>query len=57
LYNEFIPDTLLGIEYLWGGSVQLQTTEIQIDKKTREKTLNKFIYTMKERKIEKVKLS
>ena len=28
LIKEFIPDTLVGIEFLWGGQVQLETTEI-----------------------------
>jgi stage V sporulation protein R len=28
LVTEYIPNTLLGIEYLWGGPVQLETSEI-----------------------------
>jgi stage V sporulation protein R len=32
LYKNYIPDTLVGIEYLWGGEVNLQTTEIFRDK-------------------------
>ena len=28
LVNEFIANTMLGIEYLWGGPVQLETSEI-----------------------------
>jgi stage V sporulation protein R len=28
LVKEFIPNTMLGIEYLWGGSVQLETSEV-----------------------------
>lgn len=55
LYMEYIPDTLLGIEYLWGGSVQLETTEIRKDKKTGEISQQEFVYTMKDRKIEKMK--
>ena len=28
LVKEFIPNTMLGIEYLWGGPVKLETTEV-----------------------------
>jgi len=28
LIKEFIPNTMLGIEYLWGGAVKLETTEL-----------------------------
>ncbi|MFO7714342.1 SpoVR family protein [Desulfosarcina sp.] len=28
LVAEYIPNTMLGIEYLWGGPVQLETTEV-----------------------------
>ena len=31
LVKEFIPNTLLGIEYLWGGPVKLETTELHED--------------------------
>jgi len=33
LVKEFIHNTMLGIEYLWGGKVQLETTEIKSIKK------------------------
>jgi len=29
LVREYIANTMLGIEYLWGGTVQLETTEAQ----------------------------
>lgn len=29
LVNEFISNTMLGIEYLWGGPVQLETSELE----------------------------
>lgn len=32
LIKEFVPDVLVGIEFLWGGEVQLETIEILIDK-------------------------
>jgi stage V sporulation protein R len=28
LVSEFIANTMLGIEYLWGGPVQIETSEI-----------------------------
>jgi len=28
LIKDFIPNTMLGIEYLWGGTVKLETTEL-----------------------------
>ncbi len=28
LIAEFVPETLIGIEYLWGGTVKLETTEV-----------------------------
>ncbi len=59
LIKEYIPDTLVGIEFLWGGQVQLETTEIsrkRTDKKNEEYIYRKVIYTMKDRKIEKIKM-
>jgi stage V sporulation protein R len=32
LVREYIPNTLLGIEYLWGGPVQLETSEVKPSK-------------------------
>ncbi len=56
LYKEFIPDTLIAIEFLWGNQVQLQTTEIikkqKPDKKIDLKT-RKVIYSCKNKKISK----
>ncbi len=56
LFMEYIPDTLLGIEYLWGGSVQLETTEIKKEKKTGKESFQKVAYTMKHRNVEKIKI-
>jgi stage V sporulation protein R len=28
LVKEFVPNTMMGIEYLWGGPVQLETSEV-----------------------------
>ncbi len=32
LIKEFVPDVLIGIEFLWGGEVQLETTEIFMER-------------------------
>ncbi len=42
LYREYIQNTIIGIEYLWGGKVQLETTEIDWEKikKIKEKNGN-----------------
>jgi spore cortex formation protein SpoVR/YcgB (stage V sporulation) len=59
LIKDFIPDVLTGLEFLWGGQVQLETVEIS--KKRILKDLGndymyrKVIYSMKDRKIDKVK--
>lgn len=58
LYKDYIPDTMLGIEYLWGDKVELETTEILIKRPQNEnekphRELRKVLYTMKNRKISK----
>ncbi|MEW5909547.1 MAG: SpoVR family protein [Thermodesulfobacteriota bacterium] len=61
LVKEYIPNTMLGIEYLWGGPVSLETTEAIVEKSGSEegapsKSLvkwQKVIYTMENRKISK----
>jgi stage V sporulation protein R len=58
LYREYIPETLIGIEFLWGGAVQLETTEIHRTKpdrsgEERPPELKKVLYTVKNRKVEK----
>jgi stage V sporulation protein R len=58
LYRQYIAETLIGIEFLWGGQVQLETTEVHRPKPNRsgeEKDLEyrKVIYTVKNRKVEK----
>ena len=37
LVREFVHNTLLGLEYLWGGKVQLETTEVKAIKKPDQK--------------------
>jgi len=58
LYKDYISDTLLGIEFLWGAQVQLETTEI-FQSQHKDSTGNfsfenrRVLYTMKDRKISK----
>jgi stage V sporulation protein R len=58
LLKPYIPDTLMGIEYLWGGQVQLETTEIikvetPTEKDDVEYDYKRVLYTMKDRKMTK----
>jgi stage V sporulation protein R len=59
LIREFIPNTLLGIEYLWGGPVKLETSEWE--EKPKEPVQSAFLYTpyqvaWKEKQDEKPKI-
>lgn len=61
LIQEFIGDTLVGTGYLWGGQVQLETTEIIRKKpaagaKKTEYQYHRVLYTIKDRKITKKNL-
>ncbi len=62
LIKEFIPNTLLGIEYLWGGPVELETNEVKsvggrpesgrlAETKPQEIKWQRVVYTMKDRKL------
>lgn len=69
LVQEFINNTLLGVEYLWGGRVQLETNEVvsstpslpqffhghaqEIDDKKPELKWQKVLYTMEKRTLTK----
>lgn len=57
LIKDFIPDTLIGIEFLWGGQVQLETTEIvhsqEEESQESQYSLRKVIYTVKDKKVNK----
>lgn len=60
LYKAYIPEVLIGLEYLWGGSVQLETTEIFLEKKKTETDdavfrHDKVVYTIKDKKVTKSK--
>ena len=71
LLKEFIPNTLLGLEYLWGGTVELETQEVvptgsRSDRprymaggetpKRSEIIWQRVVYTMKDRKISRRKV-
>jgi stage V sporulation protein R len=55
LIKGFIPETLVGIEFLWGGAVSLETTEIVLTKE-KQLELKKVLYTINERKVTKTNL-
>jgi len=61
LIKEFIPNTLLGLEYLWGGAVELETHEVKSvggrseggkpAATPQEIKWQRVVYTMKDRKL------
>ena len=62
LHKPYIGETLLGIEFLWGEKVQLQTTEIHLKKRATQTTKAIYetkivLYTMKERRLKREYLS
>lgn len=73
LYRDYIPATMIGIEYLWGDRVQLETTEIDWDETKRlydkrdsaaittetniEPVYQRVFYTSYDRKVTKQKYS
>ncbi|MEJ5287123.1 MAG: SpoVR-like protein [Candidatus Kapaibacterium sp.] len=44
LIKEFVPDVLVGIEFLWGGEVNLETTEIIADRPATPQEKPKYRY-------------
>ena len=50
---EYIPNTMLGLEYLWGGEINIETTEIYYEDVDGEIKLDKtrVRYTMKNQKL------
>ncbi len=65
LVSDFISNTMMGIEYLWGGPVKLETSEVaaithsQNDAKevTQKIKWQRVLYTMEKRKLNKKTLS
>ncbi len=53
LIPDFIQDTLIGIEYLWGAQAQLETTEVIRSDYTDEVEHRRVLYTVKNRRVEK----
>jgi stage V sporulation protein R len=69
LYPDFIPNTMMGIEYLWGKPVKLETTElvpppkirpsgpwsppVKKEEKKKEPQFQRVLYTMQNKKISK----
>jgi len=56
LIKEFVPDVLIGIEFLWGGEVNLETTEIIMEKPQSPTEAPKFrhqkvLWVCKDRKV------
>ncbi len=63
LVKEFISNTMLGLEYLWGGPVQLETSEVaSINRSSKEQQpapdikWRRVLYTMKNRELSKQSL-
>jgi stage V sporulation protein R len=63
LLKEFLPNTLLGVEFLWGGPVELETHEVKavkgpsdhpgVSKKKAPQEIKwqRVVYTMRDRKL------
>ena len=62
LVQEFIGNTMLGIEFLWGGPVQLETSEVvavPASEREEEKppvSWRRVLYSMENRELEKMEL-
>ena len=61
LIKGFIANTLLGIEFLWGNPVQLETSEVRAlpeeDRESGRVSWERVLYTMKNRKLSREVLS
>ncbi|GAG08601.1 unnamed protein product, partial [marine sediment metagenome] len=59
LVKEFIANTMMGIEYLWGGPVQMETSEVistsLLKEETKEPEIKwqRLLYSMENRKLSK----
>jgi len=61
LVTDYIANTLLGIEYLWGGPVDLETSEVEVAPASEAQdepsvAWNRVRYRMEERNLSKIKL-
>jgi stage V sporulation protein R len=73
LYRDYISNTLIGLEYLWGDTVELETTELDLEEMNRKATRSFFpnldvkenlepvytrtLYEAKNKKVNKYKIS
>lgn len=62
LYKSYIQDTMMGISYMWGGDVELKTTEIVVKKpksdgEQSEVEYRPVLYTYKDKQLTKKILS
>jgi len=71
LYRDYVKNTLIGIEYLWGDTVKLETTELDYDEMKRQyaqldkgkapqdikikPAFNRVLYTVKDKKVTRQK--
>lgn len=58
LYKEYIPDVLIGAEFLWGGTVKLETTDAVYKKSANNPNevyieTKRVVYTVNQRKVGK----
>lgn len=59
LIQGFIPEVLIGLEFLWGNQVQFETTEIVVTRDRNQKpsySHRKVLYQVKDRKVTKANL-
>lgn len=63
--KDFIENTLMGIEYLWGGPVKLETSEVglpppdeAVKPPERQQKIHwrRYVYTMEDRKLSRTLL-
>ena len=55
LIKDFIPNTMIGIGFLWDGKVKLDTTEVKHDNSKEKIKYQKVIYTLDNKKVSKEK--
>jgi stage V sporulation protein R len=67
LVTEFIPNTMMGIAYLWGGTVKIETTEREAQPQEalpvtstyapteaeKQTTYRRVVYTMENKRLSK----
>jgi stage V sporulation protein R len=60
LIAEYIPNTMLGVEFLWGGGVKLETTDMHYEKQAEggspSLVKKRILYSMRDKRLEKREL-